>query len=231
MFQLWAWDGVPPSGAPTLGMRAIVGRALRTRTPVFVDEMQAVTFRPYWNVPHSILRNELLPLIARDPLYLERHDMEIVRGEGAHAAIVERSDEALAQLRAGRLRVRQRPGPRNALGLVRFDFPNADNVYMHGTPTPELFSRTRRDFSHGCVRVEDPVTLATWALQGEPDWTRERVVAAMSGDISRSVNLSRPIQVILFYLTAVVMPEDGIVHFAQDLYGHDAKLQRALASK
>ena len=211
MFQLWAWDTVPPSGAPTLGMRAIVGRALHTRTPVFVDEMQAVLFRPYWNVPRSILRNELLPLITRDARYLEGHDMELVIGEGPHATVVESSPENLALLRQGRLRVRQRPGPRNALGLVKFDFPNADNVYMHGTPTPQLFSRPRRDFSHGCVRVEDPVMLATWVLQGEPGWTQERVVAAMSAERSTSVKLSQPIQVILFYLTAVVMPEDGTV--------------------
>jgi murein L,D-transpeptidase YcbB/YkuD len=124
--------------------------------------------------------------------------------------------------------MRQRPGPRNALGLVKFDFPNEDNVYMHGTPMQELFGRARRDFSHGCVRVEDPVMLAEWVLKDEPGWTRERIVNAMSGKLTTSVMLSRPIQVILFYITAVVMPEDGTVRFAPDIYGHDAALERAL---
>jgi murein L,D-transpeptidase YcbB/YkuD len=228
MFHLWAWDSVPPSGAPTLGMRAIVGRALRTKTPVFADDMRAVIFRPYWNVPHSIVRHEILPLVVRDPGYLDRHDMELVRGEADEGTVVGPSAANLKLLGQGRLRMRQRPGPRNALGLVKFDFPNEDNVYMHGTPMQELFGRARRDFSHGCVRVEDPVMLAEWVLKDEPGWTRERIVNAMSGKLTTSVMLSRPIQVILFYITAVVMPEDGTVRFAPDIYGHDAALERAL---
>ena len=124
--------------------------------------------------------------------------------------------------------MRQRPGPKNSLGLVKFVFPNDDNIYMHGTPAPQLFGRARRDFSHGCVRVADPVMLAEWVLRDRPEWTRERIVAAMQGTTSERVNLTRPIQVVLFYLTAVVMPGDGSVRFADDIYGHDRKLQQAL---
>jgi murein L,D-transpeptidase YcbB/YkuD len=231
MFQLWAWDTVPPNGAPTLGMRAIVGRAIGTRTPVFADAIRAVIFRPYWNVPRSIVRHELLPIVRRDPGYLERHDMELVRGDGAEATVVIPIEENLDLLAQGKLSLRQRPGPTNALGLVKFDFPNVNNVYMHDTPAAELFSRSRRDFSHGCVRVEDPVTLATWALKDEPEWSRTRVIAAMSAGRSTSVKLSRPIQVILFYVTAAVMPEDGTVRFAADIYGHDTRLEEALANR
>jgi len=139
-------------------------------------------------------------------------------------------DSICRRLRAGRLRVRQRPGSTNALGLVKFVFPNDANVYLHGTPAPELFSRARRDFSHGCVRVEDPVALAEWALQGQPEWTRERILLAMNGHTSRRVPLTQPITVILFYITAVVMPDDESIHFADDIYGHDARLDRALAA-
>jgi L,D-transpeptidase YcbB len=107
-------------------------------------------------------------------------------------------------------------------------FPNTDNVYMPGTPAQALFSRSRRDFSHGCVRVEDPVALAEWVLAGRPDWTRERILSAMAGTQSIRVPVTQPIPVILYYTTAAVMPEDGTIHFAEDIYGHDAALDRAL---
>jgi murein L,D-transpeptidase YcbB/YkuD len=228
MFRLWVWDSTPANGAPSFGMNVIVGRSLNRQTPVFVEQMHYIVFRPYWNVPSSIVRGEILPAIARDPAYLERHDMEIVSGQSDNAAFVPPTTESLALLRQGRLRVRQRPGPRNSLGTVKFVFPNDANVYLHSTPAPQLFSQSRRDFSHGCVRVEDPVALAEWALKGENGWTRDRIIAAMDGLRPLQVNLTRPIQVILFYVTAAVMPDDGSIHFAQDIYGHDAKLDRAL---
>ena len=187
-------------------------------------------FRPYWNVPLSIARGEMLPALARNPSYLQRHDMEIVAGPGDDARPVATTAANAALVRQGKLRIRQRPGPSNALGLVKFVFPNDANVYMHGTPAPELFRRPRRDFSHGCVRVEDPVALAEWALAGEDGWTRERILAAMNAARSSRVELRRPIQVILFYVTAVVSSEDGTVRFAEDIYGHDARLDRALSA-
>ncbi len=227
MFRLWAWNSMPPTGPPALGTGVIVGRALSTQTPVFVETMEDVIFRPYWNVPDSILRHEIVPRLLRDPEYLRRENMEIVRGTGDTPVPLNAS--AIAGLRAGTLRVRQRPGPDNSLGLVKFVFPNEANVYMHGTPARALFARSRRDFSHGCVRVEDPVGLAAWALGDRPEWSRDRIEAAMAGTQTIDVKLARPIQVILFYTTAAVVPEDGSMRFADDIYRHDARLERALS--
>jgi murein L,D-transpeptidase YcbB/YkuD len=228
MFRLWGWGRMPPDGSPAFDMGVIVGRALDTQTPIFVEEMRHIIFRPYWNVPPSILRGETLPAIVKDPSYLARNDMEIVSGQGDDGTVVPLSEESVALLRQGRLRVRQRPGPKNSLGLVKFVFPNDDNIFMHGTPVPQLFGRARRDFSHGCVRLEDPLALAEWVLRDQPEWTRDRIVAAMASDTPQQVNLTRPIQVLLFYLTAVVLPANGAVHFAEDIYGHDRKLAHAL---
>jgi murein L,D-transpeptidase YcbB/YkuD len=228
MFHLWVWDAFPANAAPSLDMDIIVGRALNRQTPVFVEEMKYIIFRPYWNIPPSIVRGEVVPALRRDPDYLRRQDMEIVSGPGDGAQPVAFSTESLAALERGILRVRQRPGPKNSLGLVKFVFPNDYNVYLHGTPAPQLFRQPRRDFSHGCVRVADPVTLAEWALKGQQRWTRDAILAAMNADRPSQVTLTRPIQVILFYVTAAVMPEDGTIHFAEDIYGHDAKLDRAL---
>lgn len=228
MFEFWGWDGPTPSGLPSLRMRAVVGRALSSRTPVFVDEMDHVIFRPYWNVPRSIVLSEVLPALARDPSYLRSHAMELVRGASDAGAVVPESPEAIAQLRSGALRLRQRPGPTNALGLAKFMFPNDDAVYMHGTPAYSLFSRTRRDFSHGCVRVEYPALLAEWVLRDEPGWTTDRILDAMHGSAPQRVDLREPIQVVLFYSTAGVRPTDGAVRFADDIYGHDVRLDRAL---
>ncbi len=229
MFRLWAWDSAPPEDRPSLAMDVIVGRALSTQTPVFVEEMREVIFRPYWNVPRSILAKEILPSIERNPDYLVRQDMELVQGPGDEAQPVPASPENLVLLRQGALRVRQRRGPHNALGLIKFVFPNEEAVYMHGTPAQALFSRSRRDFSHGCVRVEDPVALAEWALQDRPEWTRDRILLAMAGNETLHVRLPRPIQVVLFYTTAAVTSEDGLLHFADDIYRHDVRLDRALA--
>mgnify|MGYP003593260454 CR=1 FL=1 len=214
MFRLWAWDADAAEASPALAMNVIVGRAMRTQTPVFADEMTHLIFRPYWNVPRSILQNEVLPAIERDPGYLARHDMEMVPGADGGAP-----------------RVRQRPGAKNSLGLVKFIFPNDADVYLHGTPARELFARSRRDFSHGCVRVADPPALALWLLKDQPAWTREAIEAAMNGTRTQQVNLSAPVPVLLYYLTALVSPDDGLLHFADDLYGHDAALERRLAAR
>ncbi len=231
MFRLWVWDNLTSSRDPSFGLNVIVGRALRTQTPVFVEQLEEVVFRPYWNVPPSIALHEILPLLQRDPEYLRRQHMDIVRGPGDDALLVDATADNIALLRQGTLRFRQRPGPQNALGLVKFVFPNDENVYMHGTPAQALFSQTRRDFSHGCVRVEDPVALAEWVLSDQPEWTRDRIISAMNGTESIHVRLLQPIQVILFYTTAAVMPEDGTIRFSEDIYRHDAKLDEALARR
>src|SRR5262249_22999709 len=154
--------------------------------------------------------------------YLVREDMEIVRGPGDDAQPVAMTAENIARLGQGALRLRQRPGPKNALGSIKFVFPNEESVYMHGTPAQALFAKTRRDFSHGCVRVENPVTLAEWALKDRPEWNRPRILAAAAGPRSIHVTLARPIQVILFYTTVTVVPDDGTIRFVDDIYDSDA---------
>jgi murein L,D-transpeptidase YcbB/YkuD len=230
MFHLWGWDATPGRQAPSLDMAVIVGRAARSETPIIDDALRSVIFRPFWNVPRSILRNEILPAIARDAGYLDRENMEVVDGVTDAATPVAVTDAALARLREGTLRVRQRPGPRNALGLVKFVFPNPDDIYMHATPAQALFARSRRDFSHGCVRVERPAALAEWVLRQLPDWTPDRIAGAMNGSRTVEVRLPQPIRVILFYTTAAVMSADGTVHFAEDIYGRDRALDAALQS-
>jgi murein L,D-transpeptidase YcbB/YkuD len=228
MFRLWAWRATPASRAD-LSMNAIVGQALQTETPIFVRDMRQVVFRPYWNVPPSIVTKELLPIILRNPAYLEREGFEIMRGVGEAAVVLPVTPASLRSLRTGAAWLRQRPGPKNALGSIEFVFPNAANVYMHGTPARELFASTRRDFSHGCIRLEDPAALARWVLSGQNHWTTEAIDSAMAtGPAHRRVDLARPVRVVIFYMTAAVMPEDGSLHFADDIYGHDGTLDRAL---
>ncbi len=229
MFRLWAWDTLGGAQTPAFSTSVIVGKAMRTETPVFVETMQHVIFRPYWNVPRSILLGEVLPAMQRDPAYLTRQQMEVVAGQGDDARPLAVGPGTLDALRAGSLRVRQRPGPNNALGLVKFIFPNREGVYLHGTPTPSLFARDRRDFSHGCIRVADPPGLARWALDSVGRWDAGRIDQAMHADVSERVDLPMSIDVVLFYLTAAVLPEDDAVHFADDIYGHDVALGRALA--
>lgn len=215
--------------AEYLTMRVVVGKAMRTQTPVFADNMRYLIFRPYWNVPSSIQRSELVPKAQRDPNYLEDHGFEVVNGSGVVVSDGSMSDSVMSGLRSGALSIRQKPGPKNALGLVKFMFPNPYNVYLHSTPQPELFARARRDFSHGCIRVEDPVALAAWVLRDKPEWTVDRIRAAMNGPTSVQVNLTKPVPVLILYSTAVVEP-DGEVRFFEDIYGHDASLVKVLAS-
>ena len=214
--------------AEFLTMRVVVGHAYRTQTPVFADLMRYVIFRPYWNVPTAIERGELIPKIERDPNYLEDNQFEITDQDGAVVTDSEVTAEDLTAVRSGAYRIRQKPGFKNALGLVKFIFPNNYNVYLHSTPEPQLFSRSRRDFSHGCIRVEDPVALAAWVLRDEPGWDLERIKATMDGKIDNlQVNLNQPIPVLILYSTAVVEP-DNEVRFFDDIYGYDASLQKAL---
>jgi murein L,D-transpeptidase YcbB/YkuD len=225
MFRLWTWN---EGGGASLSIGVIVGRAGRTPTPVLTGELREVIFRPYWNVPRSILLKEIFPELIRDSGYLAKESEEIVSGESDDATVVAPTAENLAGLRRGQLRLRQRPGPRNALGLIKFVFPNPDDVYMHATPAPSLFARARRDFSHGCVRVEDPIGLAEWVLASEPTWDRETIVSAMNGRDNHHVAISRPVRVVLFYTTVAVMPDDGMLRFAEDIYLQDGPLDAAL---
>jgi murein L,D-transpeptidase YcbB/YkuD len=216
--------------APFLEMRVVVGKAYRHQTPVFTGTMRYVIFRPWWNVPYSITRAELIPKIVRNRNYLAANNFAVFNSSGTMVSNGAVTDSILAGLRSGALNIRQKPGPKNALGLVKFMFPNSYNVYLHSTPAPELFEKSRRDFSHGCIRVQNPVGLAAWVLRGMPEWTTDRIVQTMNGDKTLQVNLPRPIPVLIIYLTAEVEP-DGEVRFFDDIYGHDAELRQALAAR
>ena len=224
-FQLRAFDDYRTS----LTMKVIVGKAFPERqTPIFQDEMEFLIFHPYWNVPSSIARKEVIPAIKKTPGYLEKHHFELIdRGGGAINASL--TGDTLARLRSGDLEIRQKPGPGNSLGPIKFVFPNNYDVYLHGTPEQALFSRATRAFSHGCIRVEDPATLAAWVLHDNPAWTSERIQATINAPGQLRVNLAKPIPVFVLYSTAVV-EEDGSVRFLEDIYGQDAKLERALES-
>ena len=228
-FQLYGFESLPPDGAPALTMNVVVGRAeVGRETPLFERDMQYIVFRPYWVIPRSILRKEILPAVRRGPRYLSRNDMEVYSGSGDTGPALPATAANLARVARGELGIRQRPGPRNALGPAKFIFPNDYNVYFHGTPATELFSRTRRDFSHGCIRLEEPARFAVWVLRDPVEWSPEKVEAAMNGAPSRRVNLTQPLPVVIYYTTAIVRPERG-VEFYEDIYGHDARLERELA--
>jgi murein L,D-transpeptidase YcbB/YkuD len=211
-----------------LSMKVVVGRAYRHKTPVFASQIKSVIFRPYWNVPFGIQQAEIVPHVEKDPSYLAKNAYEVVDSSGRVVSEGTVSDEIEEQLRSGKLAIRQRPGPDNALGLVKFEFPNPYDVYMHDTPAKNLFSRSRRDFSHGCIRVEDPVALAAWILRDKPEWTPENIRTAMDGDETIRVDLKNPMPVLILYSTAVVL-EDGEIRFFDDIYGYDVALERALA--
>jgi murein L,D-transpeptidase YcbB/YkuD len=216
MFQLWAWDGPPWEGPPAVASRVIVGRA-RTPTPIFDATLETVTFQPAWNVPLSIARGEIIPKIERDATYAQTIGLQIVDTTGARVAV---TAESLAAVRAGVLRLRQPPGSRNPLGPVRFELASTYSVNLHGTSAPTLFREASRALSHGCVRVESVEALALWLLDGQEGWTPDAVRAAIAGPRTRRIRLSRPAEVRLSYLTALVWP-DGSVHFAPDIYGQE----------
>ncbi len=222
-----------PDHTVALRMNVIAGKAVGHQTPVFAQNMKYIVFRPYWNVPPSIARGEIVPHLLKDPGYLGKKNFEITDSSGKVVASTSASPDAIAQLRAGKLMVRQKPGGDNALGLIKFIFPNDNNVYLHSTPSQQLFSRSRRDFSHGCIRVEEPAKLAAFLLQNQPDggqkWTLDAVKAAMqTGPDNQQVNLATPVPVVIGYFTAVV-EEDGEIFFFNDIYGHDKSLDAVLA--
>lgn len=224
-FRLYAFNR---AYQPELEMKVVVGGAYRRQTPVFSNSMTHIIFRPYWNVPLSIQRNELLPKIEKEPEYLAKNDYEVVDKQGRVIDSGTVTPELIARLRSGQLAIRQIPGAKNALGYIKFVFPNEYDVYLHGTPAKTLFANVRRDFSHGCIRVEKPEELALWVLKDKPGWDLERIQAAENGTQPLQVNLDQPIPVLIVYATAVVR-DNGGVFFFDDIYGHDAALDQLLA--
>ncbi|MFO1402385.1 MAG: L,D-transpeptidase family protein [Steroidobacteraceae bacterium] len=228
-FRLFALEAAEDRVAGTLQMPVITGRAFKeTRTPVLAADIEVVVFRPYWDVPRSIAVKEIVPLVHRKPGYLERNAMELVDGQGDDSPVVAATPENVAALERGALRVRQRPGEDNTLGLIKFVMPNGYGVYLHGTSGKRGFLLSRRDLSHGCIRVSDPAELASYVLRGEAgEWSPAAIEAATRGPEPRRVKLARPVHVMLLYGTALAT-EDGRILFFDDIYGLDRRLAELL---
>jgi murein L,D-transpeptidase YcbB/YkuD len=228
-FRLFAFRTTEDRVADILQMDVIVGRTYpQTQTPVFEGDMRYVILRPYWDVPYSITQHEMLAKIRANPAYLTAQHLEIASGADDSSPAVPPTPENLAALATGKLRLRQQPGEDNALGLAKFIFPNNYNVYLHSTPAHNLFKEPVRAFSHGCIRVSDPLALATLVLKDVPgDWTRDKIQAAMNGRTSVRIDLAHPINVLILYATALAT-EAGPVMFFDDIYGYDRKLERQL---
>ena len=215
--------GYDPDHKLDFTMRVVVGQVMgQHETPVFTHMMKYLVFRPYWNVPVDIARKELVPHIATNRGYLASKNFEVTNNKGVVLA-----DYTAKEVSQGEVMVREKPGPKNSLGLVKFMFPNQYDIYLHSTPAVSLFERTRRDFSHGCIRVQKPVDLAVWVLEGQGgDWDLDKVQEAMnSGPDNKTVSLKTPLPIVIFYLTAIVA-EDGQVNFFDDIYGYDSEMQK-----
>ncbi|MBG7602621.1 MAG: L,D-transpeptidase family protein [Gammaproteobacteria bacterium] len=212
-----------------LEMNVVVGKAYpRNQTPVFNKRMNHLVLAPYWNVPTSITKGELIPKLDKDPSYLRKKHYEIVDGEGNSHPYNSSSKRGLLN---GSLRIRQKPGNHNSLGLVKFMFPNKYSVYMHGTPAQSLFAKSKRDYSHGCIRLEEPLKMAEYITQLDGQgstWTKARLKKTMESGKATTVKLNSDIQVFVLY-TTVVVHQDGKIFFYDDVYGHDKKLAHALA--
>jgi murein L,D-transpeptidase YcbB/YkuD len=218
-FRLRAYS----SGQLDTEMGVIVGDSLEgTWTPIFADQMEYVIFRPYWNVPWSIIKGELLPEIKKDRGYLKKFNYEIVDRFSVDAEVFKPSRRNIERIEKKELKIRQTAGPYNALGLVKFIFPNHHSVYLHDTNQRRLFVHSKRDFSHGCIRVQDPEALARYALPAG-QWTEEKIRKAMYDGERQMVFVGNPIPVYIFYLTAFA-DNEGPLGFFHDLYGYDAKM-------
>ncbi len=216
-FHLVAREG----GHTALEMRVVVGTP-DNKTPIFSAMMATTVFSPYWNVPDSIVEGETAPAAARDPGFLKRNNMEILRVTKSGATAVDPSTvdwDDPEELKA--LAFRQRPGAKNALGHVKFLFPNPYDVYLHDTPADALFARQGRAFSHGCVRVEQPEALAKWVLRDSPEWSDEKILEAMHAGEEQHVKLKQQIPVHIVYFTAWA-DDAGTVRVVPDVYGYDA---------
>ena len=219
-YRLEVWD----RGQVPVSMRVVVGKQ-DTQTPIFNDEMTYVVFSPYWNVPPDIAQGETLPEIIKDPGFLQRANMEVLDKSGQP---IDPSSIDIADPTS--YRFRQRPGAQNSLGLVKFMFPNQFNVYLHDTPADSLFARASRSFSHGCVRLENPMALAEYVLRDQQGWTREKIEEAMGGQEERTVKLKEAIPVYLGYWTARAS-SDGVMQFRKDVYGIDGRLTALLTDR
>ena len=211
-----------------LDMRVVVGKPYHM-TPIFSAEMSYLVINPFWNVPPSIARREILPKLRKNANYLTEKKFKLFSDWSNGAKVLDPAtiDWALAPDKGFPYKVRQEPGDHNALGRIKFMFPNRFNVYLHDTPAKSLFKKATRSFSHGCIRVADPVRLAEAILGQTPGWAREKIERTIGKDERRVVSLAEPLPVHIGYLTAYAN-KDGSVHFRGDVYGRDARLRKVL---
>ncbi|MDP2156646.1 MAG: L,D-transpeptidase family protein [Nitrospirota bacterium] len=214
-----------------LPMKVVVGMPY-WNTPVFTAKMTHLVINPTWNVPDSIAKKEILKKVKKDHTYLVKHNIKVLRGWGSAEEILDPDTIDWSQVNANRLayRFRQEPGPLNPLGKLKFVLPNKFDVYLHDTSAKRLFREDVRTLSHGCTRVEKPLELAEYLLQGNPRWTRENIVAAIQKGAEQKVSIPRPLNVHFLYLTAWV-DEGGTLQFRNDIYGRDKLLEEALSEK
>ena len=209
------------NGKAVKDIRVVVGKTTN-KTPIFSSEMSTIVFSPYWNIPDSIVEGETAPAVARDPAYLAKNNIEILDVSDSGRPVDHSSVDWDDADQLEHLVFRQRPGPDNALGHVKFLFPNEFEVYLHDTPADTLFARPGRAFSHGCVRIEEPEALAKYVLTGHSEWDDERILEAMHSGVEKHVKLRETIPVHIVYFTAWV-DEKGGLHFQQDVYGYDSR--------
>ena len=223
-FELKVVDG-PQT---VLDDRVVVGTPFQ-QTPEFSEMMTYIVVNPYWNIPPSIAGKEMLPKIRKDAGYLARNRIEVLSDWTESGRPVDPATIDWSRLSARHFpyKLRQVPGADNALGRLKFMFPNRFNIYLHDTPARTLFERTVRSFSHGCIRVQHPVDLAAVLLDGADGWTKDRIEAAIATGERQVISLPRPLPVHLTYLTAWVN-KDGAVNFRDDIYGRDGRLREAL---
>lgn len=206
-----------------MDMRVIVGKTMHS-TPIFSDKLEYVVMAPFWNVPNTIMAAEMKPKLVNNPGWLASQNMEVVTKEKNPKPVSPYEiDWASVSEDNFQYRVRQKPGPKNSLGMIKFLFPNEYAVYLHDTPADALFNQTNRNFSHGCVRVEYPVELAKYLLKDMPEWNESRIRSTMTGGEEEWVTLPSKVQVYIVYFTSWV-DEQGQIHFREDIYGHDKKL-------
>jgi murein L,D-transpeptidase YcbB/YkuD len=207
--------------------RVVVGKPYR-ESPIFRAQMQYLVFNPTWTVPPTILRKDVLPKVLKNPAHLDKENMQLVDSKGRPvdpAGI----DWSRYPTEPFPYQIVQDPGDKNALGRIKFMFPNSHAVYLHDTPSKRLFEKTQRAFSSGCIRVENPLALAELLLDDPEKWDAAAVKAAVEGGVTRTVSVKRKVPVMLLYWTAQ-MSEDGVMQFRRDLYGRDARMVKALAA-
>ena len=218
------------NGKFEISMPVVVGK-LHHETPVFSDTIKYIVFNPYWTLTPSIARNETLPKLKKDPLYLQKHNMKIFNGWKSDSKELDATKidwSKVSKKQMNQYKVRQEPGPENALGTLKIVFPNKHSVYLHDTPSHGLFKREKRAFSHGCIRMDRPAEMAAWVLGGKKKgWSIERVNEIVKKRERKVVVLEKPMPVHILYRTAYVNTEDNAVHFFEDVYGRDKILAKA----